>query len=163
MLTFVEDEPPDITNPFPGTMLDRAAFDAALVREAVASGAQCRFATTVRGIGTDGHVTLGDGRAVDGRRGVALDVAREVHGHVPVGKTEQRQLAACMQAGKGILEGRRMPREFENGIHTALGRVGFARLVKTLPIGLVAHVENLIRPFGLRGFLRHDISFVDHT
>ncbi len=80
MLTFVEDEPPDITNPFPGTMLDRAAFDAALVREAVARGAQCRFATTVRGIGTDGHVTLGDGRAVEAAVIVGADGPRSIVG-----------------------------------------------------------------------------------
>jgi geranylgeranyl reductase family protein len=61
MATFVEHDPPDLTHPFPGKMLDRAAFDAALVRDAVAAGAQCRFAASVRRIGRDGVAVMADG------------------------------------------------------------------------------------------------------
>ena len=56
MATFVEDDAPDITQPFPGQMIDRAAFDAALVAAAADAGAECRFATTVRAIAADGRV-----------------------------------------------------------------------------------------------------------
>ena len=38
METYVETDAPDLTDPFPGQMLDRAAFDAALVEEAAAGG-----------------------------------------------------------------------------------------------------------------------------
>jgi geranylgeranyl reductase family protein len=96
MLTFVEDEPPDLTDPFPGTMLDRAAFDAALVREAVASGAQCRFATTVRSIGADGRATLGDARAVEAAVIVGADGPRSIVGRaveqVNLALVETRQI-----------------------------------------------------------------------
>ncbi len=61
METYVEDEAPDRTAPFPGHMLDRAAFDAQLVEQARAAGADCRFATAVRSIDREGHVTLADG------------------------------------------------------------------------------------------------------
>jgi len=53
MATFVEDEAPDVKENFPGRMLDRAAFDAALVAEAVRAGARCRFGTNLRGIGRE--------------------------------------------------------------------------------------------------------------
>lgn len=43
MATYVGDDPADVTAPFPGQMLDRAAFDAALVRKAREAGADCRF------------------------------------------------------------------------------------------------------------------------
>ncbi len=48
MRTFVEDDPPDVEPNFPGHMLDRAAFDAALVDEADALGVQCRFGAGAR-------------------------------------------------------------------------------------------------------------------
>jgi geranylgeranyl reductase family protein len=76
MLTFVEDDAPDLTHPFPGKMLDRAAFDASLVQDAVSAGAQCRFGTTVRRIGDDGVVTLGDGTRIVGRAIVGADGPR---------------------------------------------------------------------------------------
>ena len=64
MTTFVEDDAPELTHPFPGQMLDRATFDASLVADAVAAGAQCRFGATVRRIGGDAAVTLADGTTI---------------------------------------------------------------------------------------------------
>ena len=76
MVTFVEDDTPDLTHPFPGKMLDRAAFDASLVHDAVSAGAQCRFGATVRRIGGDGVVTLADGTTIAGRTIVGADGPR---------------------------------------------------------------------------------------
>ena len=61
MLTFVEADAPDVKEHFPGHMLDRAAFDAALVASAEAAGAECRFGATVRRMHSDGTVELADG------------------------------------------------------------------------------------------------------
>ncbi|HVO88172.1 MAG TPA: NAD(P)/FAD-dependent oxidoreductase [Casimicrobiaceae bacterium] len=80
MMTFVEDEAPDLTDPFPGKMLDRAAFDAALVREAAGAGAQCRFATTVRKIGANARVMLAEGAVIEAAVIVGADGPRSVAG-----------------------------------------------------------------------------------
>ena len=63
MATYVEDDAADLTAPFPGHMLDRARFDAALVERARAAGAQCRFGASVRRIDASG-VTLADGSRI---------------------------------------------------------------------------------------------------
>jgi geranylgeranyl reductase family protein len=59
MVTFVEDEAPDVSADFPGRMLDRAAFDAALVEAARRAGAQIRFSSFIKKV-TPG-VELADG------------------------------------------------------------------------------------------------------
>jgi len=64
MITFVEGDPPDQVSPFPGQMLERAAFDAALARDAMEAGARCRFSTNVRAIAADGCLALSDGTAI---------------------------------------------------------------------------------------------------
>lgn len=64
MMTFVEDAPPDEQPRFPGHMLDRAAFDAGLVEEAVRAGAQCRFGTRVRRVTRSGAVELSNGETL---------------------------------------------------------------------------------------------------
>ncbi len=80
MMTFVEDDPPDVTAPFPGQMLDRAAFDAALVRNAVTTGATCRFRVSVRRIAADGRVALADGTEIDAKVIVGADGPRSLVG-----------------------------------------------------------------------------------
>jgi geranylgeranyl reductase family protein len=50
MATFVEDDAADLNPDFPGRMLDRAAFDAALVRTARDAGADCRFGCFFKGV-----------------------------------------------------------------------------------------------------------------
>ncbi len=54
MTTFVEAAAPHIKEHFPGHMIDRAAFDAALVDEARAAGADCRFSTVLRRLDSNG-------------------------------------------------------------------------------------------------------------
>lgn len=80
MDTFVEDAPPDHLAPFPGQMLDRAAFDARLAEAAAGAGAECRFATAVRAIGRDGRVTLADGERLAPRVIVGADGPRSMVG-----------------------------------------------------------------------------------
>ena len=80
METFVEGAAPDRTHPFPGQMLDRAAFDAALVAAAVAAGSECRFSASVRAVSRDGRVTLADGTVVSARVIVGADGPRSALG-----------------------------------------------------------------------------------
>ncbi len=80
MRTFVEDDPPDLTTPFPGHMLDRAAFDAGLVYAAEHAGAACEFQTAVRSIGPDGTLVLSDGRAIRARVLIGADGPRSLVG-----------------------------------------------------------------------------------
>jgi geranylgeranyl reductase family protein len=102
MQTFVECEAPDHTEPFPGRMLDRAAFDARLVADAVQAGADCRFATTIRAISRDGVVTLSGGSRIAPRVIVGADGPRSIVGGA-VGRVnhalvETRQVTVPLRA-----------------------------------------------------------------
>jgi geranylgeranyl reductase family protein len=96
MLTFVEHDAPDVKENFPGHMLDRAAFDAALVARAEAAGAACRFGTAVRRIHAEGVVELADGRRLAAAGLVGADGPRSVAGRalgrVNAGLVETRQI-----------------------------------------------------------------------
>ena len=61
METYIEEQPRDRTENFPGRMIDREAFDRRLVEDAVAAGAECRFGVKVAEIAGDGTVLLSDG------------------------------------------------------------------------------------------------------
>jgi geranylgeranyl reductase family protein len=61
MLTAVEDAAFDETRPFPGRIIDRAAFDAMLAREAAAAGAECRCGIAALAIAPDGTVHCSNG------------------------------------------------------------------------------------------------------
>ena len=89
METYVESDAPDLTDPFPGQMLDRAAFDAALVEEAIQAGATCRFATTLRAVDRDGSVALSDGTRVAARVLIGADGPRSVVGRA-IGSVNRR-------------------------------------------------------------------------
>lgn len=80
MATFVEDEAADLQPNFPGHMLDRAAFDAALVARAAQAGADCRFGRRVLRITQDGTVHLGDGTRLRARVIVGADGPRSQAG-----------------------------------------------------------------------------------
>jgi flavin-dependent dehydrogenase len=75
MATFVEDDAPDLKADFPGTMLDRAAFDASLVEEARRAGADVRFASVVHRVRPDA-VELSDGSLLQGKAIVGADGPR---------------------------------------------------------------------------------------
>jgi len=64
MHTQVESHPPDIMKDFPGRMIDRATFDAALAQEAQNAGVQCHYGQSVREISHDGMVTLANGTQI---------------------------------------------------------------------------------------------------
>ena len=76
MLTYVEDDAPDVSTRFPGRMLDRAAFDASLVDAARAAGADIRFSSMVTRVGAKGEVTLGNGSVLRAPVIVAADGPR---------------------------------------------------------------------------------------
>lgn len=61
MLTFVEDDAPDLNAHFPGRMLDRAAFDASLVQAASDAGAEIRLHSLVVRVTAKGEIHLADG------------------------------------------------------------------------------------------------------
>ena len=76
MATFVEDDAPDLQRGFPGHMLDRAAFDASLVQEAVRAGADVRLSSFIRKVTGNGVVELADGSALSARVIVGADGPR---------------------------------------------------------------------------------------
>jgi geranylgeranyl reductase family protein len=80
MATFVENDPADVVDPFPGQMIDRAAFDAALADAAAHAGARCRFATGVRAVGRDGTVALDGGTSLAARVVIGADGPRSIVG-----------------------------------------------------------------------------------
>jgi digeranylgeranylglycerophospholipid reductase len=88
MVTFVEDAPPDVQPQFPGRMLDRAAFDAALVERAMRAGAQCRFGVTVRGFTPRGGIELSTGKTLSAKVIVGADGPRSAVGRV-IGQTNR--------------------------------------------------------------------------
>ncbi|MCC6196912.1 MAG: NAD(P)/FAD-dependent oxidoreductase [Burkholderiales bacterium] len=82
MATYVGDDPPDVTAPFPGQMLDRAEFDAALVQSARAAGADCRFGVVARRLSKEpAAVHLAHGAAIAATVIVGADGPRSRAGH----------------------------------------------------------------------------------
>jgi len=81
---------------FSGHMIHRALFDAALVREAEARGARCRFGVLLRDIGSDGAAMLSDGSSV--RAGVIIgadgprSAVGRIVGHENKDVSESRQI-----------------------------------------------------------------------
>jgi len=102
MMTFVEDEAPDVKTDFPGRMIDRAKFDAALVGLAEEAGARCRFGTAVEAIETDGSVRLSDGRHIQARVLIGADGPRSragrALGRVNTEMVETRQITVALYA-----------------------------------------------------------------
>lgn len=81
METFVGAEAGDVTPDFRGHMIDRAAFDQALIEGARGAGADCRFATPLRAVAADGGVTAGEGLSIRARVIIGADGPRS-----PVGR-----------------------------------------------------------------------------
>ncbi len=80
MATFIESGAPHVEEHFPGVMIDRAAFDASLVKEAIAAGAQCRLGVGVRSLTADGVAVLTDGTQAAARVIIGADGPRSVIG-----------------------------------------------------------------------------------
>jgi geranylgeranyl reductase family protein len=101
MMTFVEDDAPDVQRDFPGQMLDRAAFDAALAARAQQAGAQCRLGVTVRRITPTGRVQLSDGTVAEAEVIIGADGPRSLAGHaigqVNTALVETRQITVALR------------------------------------------------------------------
>jgi len=80
MVTFVEDEPGDTLERFPGLMIDRQAFDRGLVAKASEAGAACWLGTAVKAIDGDGKVALSDGRSIVPRVVIGADGPKSLIG-----------------------------------------------------------------------------------
>ncbi len=80
MTTFVEDEPPHLREQFSGVMIDRRAFDAALVARAEQAGAEAWFGLSLRGIADDGTAQLSDGSRISARVIIGADGPRSAVG-----------------------------------------------------------------------------------
>jgi geranylgeranyl reductase family protein len=80
MRTSIEGAAPDAKDDFSGRMLDRAAFDAALVAAAGRAGARCRFGVAARSISRDGRVTLSDGSTIRAAVVIGADGPRSIVG-----------------------------------------------------------------------------------
>lgn len=104
MLTFVEDDAPDLNSSFPGRMLDRAAFDASLVSAAKSAGAEARFSSVVRRIARDGTVELADGSRLGAAVIVGADGPRSAVGKA-IGSVN-RELVETRQITVPLLEPR---------------------------------------------------------
>jgi digeranylgeranylglycerophospholipid reductase len=92
MITKVEDDAPDLKDRFPGHIIDREAFDAALVDRAVAAGADCRFGVPVDAIAPNGTVTLAGGVILTPRAIIGADGPRS-----PTGKAIGRRNSAFVE------------------------------------------------------------------
>lgn len=102
MTTFVEDDPPDRKPDFPGRMLERAAFDAALVARAVRAGTEARFCSPVRRVAADGTVLLADGARLRARVIIGADGPRSLAGRaigsINASLVETRQITVPLVA-----------------------------------------------------------------
>lgn len=96
MLTFVEEDIADRTPNFPGQMIDRATFDAQLVAEAEAAGAQIRLGARVLDISFEGACRLSSGETLKAAVVIGADGPRSAVGRAigQVNETiiESRQL-----------------------------------------------------------------------
>ncbi|MEX5729567.1 digeranylgeranylglycerophospholipid reductase [Rhodovulum iodosum] len=101
METYLGAAPPLRTPDFRGVMIDRAVFDAALVAEAEAAGAETLTGTALYGIGADGTVVLGD-RVVHPRVLIGADGPRStvgrLAGHANRAFAETRQITVPLLA-----------------------------------------------------------------
>jgi geranylgeranyl reductase family protein len=101
MATIVEDDAPHVKDRFPGHMLDRAAFDAALVAKAAQAGARCRPGISVRHISPQGRAELSDGTALAPRVLVGADGPRSLAGRaigsVNTEVVETRQITVALR------------------------------------------------------------------
>ena len=101
MATFVEDDAPDLRPDFPGRMLDRAAFDAALVEAARRAGAEIRLSCFVKRVNREGSVQLGDGSVLEGAVIIGADGPRSragrAIGSVNTEMVETRQITVDLK------------------------------------------------------------------
>ena len=76
MQTFIDAAAPQWQENFPGVMIDRGAFDTAIVAKAIKAGADCRFKITLNKLDPDGVVFLSNGDRVKARAVIGADGPR---------------------------------------------------------------------------------------
>ena len=101
MTTFIAGDEPHVKEHFPGHMIDRAAFDASLVRAALACGAECCFDARLASLGSDGVAHLADGRMIKasvviGADGPRSQVGRAI-GRINRALAETRQITVPLR------------------------------------------------------------------
>jgi geranylgeranyl reductase family protein len=101
MATFVENDDPHLTKCFRGRMIDRRAFDAALVGKAQEAEADCRFGACVQSLRRDGIALLSSGttiraKVVIGADGPRSRVGRAI-GQVNAPLVETRQITVPLR------------------------------------------------------------------
>lgn len=116
MLTFVEDEAADRKPDFPGHIIDRAAFDAALAEKAAAAGARLRLGTALERIDAEGIAHLSDGTRIAARIAIGADGPRSrvgrAAGRVNRALVETRQITVPLRKphdGTDIFLSKRIP------------------------------------------------------
>jgi len=96
MITFVEDDAPDLTGNFPGLMIERAEFDRTLVARATATGAECRFGVHLKAFTEQGVAHLSNGQSISAGVVIGADGPRSRVGggigHVNRELVETRQI-----------------------------------------------------------------------
>ncbi|MEM8688929.1 MAG: NAD(P)/FAD-dependent oxidoreductase [Pseudomonadota bacterium] len=80
MVTFVEEEPGETVEQFPGLMIDRERFDAQLAAAAAGAGTECQFAVKVQRIDDDGSIQLSTGEMVKPKLMIGADGPRSLVG-----------------------------------------------------------------------------------
>ncbi|MBT5039033.1 MAG: NAD(P)/FAD-dependent oxidoreductase [Rhodospirillaceae bacterium] len=145
MLSFVEQDPADIKENFPGAMIDRALFDATLAERAESAGADCRFASAVRSIAEDGSITLADGTRIRPRVLIGADGPRSRPGQaIGAANTEfveTRQITAQLleaHDGTDIF----LSAEIEGGYGWLFPRAGVANI----GLGLRPEARHRLKP-----------------
>ena len=101
MTTFIEHVEPHFKEHFPGHMIDRAAFDTALVRSAQAGGADCRFHVGLSELDDAGAATLSDCGTIKARVIIGADGPRsrvgQAIGQVNGALAETRQITVPLR------------------------------------------------------------------
>ncbi|MCG8542860.1 MAG: NAD(P)/FAD-dependent oxidoreductase [Alphaproteobacteria bacterium] len=108
MFTYVEDASPNERDRFPGRIIDRDAFDAALVESAEKAGAACRFRTALRALTADASAVLSDGSVIRAKVVVGADGPRsrvgDAVGRVNRDLVETRQITVPLVERHGATD-----------------------------------------------------------
>lgn len=99
MRTFVEHEAPDLAHHFAGHMIDRATFDAEIVKQAIAAGADCRLAVNVRAIDARGSILTQTGERLSAKVIIGADGPRS-----SVGQAIGCENLSCAEARQITIE-----------------------------------------------------------
>ncbi len=100
MITFVEEDTPDLTKNFSGHMIDRREFDASLVEKAKLLGAKCTFGVKLKSVSNDGKLLFSDGKTVIAKIILGADgphsIIGKAIGSVNTDVVETRQISVAL-------------------------------------------------------------------